>query len=157
MKPAPRYEWDSPEARAAQVFGESAAAGWVLGGAAGFATVVVAGTIHADADPFVVVWYGLFFAAPFASGIGLVVGMLAGGAAHALVRHGERRLGAQRVARLFPAVGLLITLPLAALIGSVGGAGWCAAVVSIVAVLTLTGALVIARRYLRRIGAPAVH
>src|SRR5438045_3923771 len=131
MKTAPRYEWDSPKARAAQVFGESAAAGWVLGGAAGFLAAVVAGTIAGDANQFVVVGYALFFVASLASGIGLVVGMLAGVAAHALVRHGERRLGARRVARLFPAVGLAITLPLAALIGSVGGAGWCATVVSI--------------------------
>jgi hypothetical protein len=157
MRTAPRHEWDSPQARAAQVFGESAAAGWVLGAVAGLLAVVVAGTIEGDVNTFVVVWYGLFFVAPFASGIGLVVGMLAGAAGHALVRHGERRLGARLVARLFPAVGLVVTVPLAALVGSAGDAGWCALVVSVVAVLTIGGAVVIGRRYLGRAEGTRVH
>ncbi len=151
------HDWNTRATRAASVFGESAAAGYVLGGATAFLSVVIAGVAVGGGERWGGVLVYAFFGAGIGGGIGLVVGMLVGVALYLVVRIGEPRCGVRAVAGAFPVVALGMTLPVAVLVGSVAGVAWLVSVVTLDAVLTLVGAKLIARHYLRRCEPAHVH
>ena len=142
--------------RATAVFGESTACGYVLGLVAGFAVVLIGGLVERGGDFVIVVLYSPVYAG-IGGGFGLVLGLLGGFVLYVLVRLAEPRFGARTVARLMPVVGLCMTIPLTIAIGLWSRTSWIVIVPAVVSALTLGGTLVIARRYLRRIEAPAVH
>jgi len=141
--------------RAAEVFGESAACGYVTGLAAGFAVVVIGGLIERGGDVIVVLYAPVY--AGIGGGFGLVLGLLGGIVLYALVRLAEPRFGARAVARLIPVVGLCMTIPLAIAVGLWSHTSWIAIVPAVVGALTLAGTLVIAHRYLRKAEGTRVH
>jgi hypothetical protein len=157
MTQATAYDLDTPAFRAGAMLGEAAACGFVLGGAAAFAAAFVAGAIAGAANLLVVLAAYGWLCAGLGSGVGCSIGLLVGVALYPLVRCGEPRLGTRGVARLVPAVALGITMPIAFAVGSLGNAAWFFGLAAIIALLTLLGAHVIARRYLRRAEVAHLH
>jgi len=141
--------------RAAQVFGESAACGYSLGFGSAFLITFVLVAVDAHGGVAAIIYP--FLAGAFGGTLGLTVGLLAGAAGALYVRAVEPGLGARVVAWFLPAVGLLVTLPIAWLFARPGNAGWRVLVLSIAVVLTLIGSAIVASRYLRRAEWASVH
>jgi hypothetical protein len=149
-------DWNTTTSRAATVFGETVGAGYLLGALAGIGVFTVAALLEGGAGVAIIV-SSSFWAAGLGGVVGLIVGFGAGLALLLLVRCGEARIGPRRVSRLIPVVALSITLPIAVLVGLIGGVLWVLAVVDVVATLTLVGACTIAHRYVRRAEGAHLH
>ena len=158
---APSPERDRRGALAAAVWVESVAVGSILGAAGAVATIAI-GIAAAGTEPLGIVGALVvaYLAAIVGCGFGFIVGTLVGLELALLVTFGHRRLGARVVATLMPLAAMTITQPLAFLWARYYFTGSPLAILAIAvldALLTLPGALWIAKRYRRRAAGGRVH
>jgi hypothetical protein len=148
--------WNTTGTRAATVFGEALACGYLLGGLGGFVVAQLIGIDVAGINLGYATIAGIY-GFGIGAAVGLLIGFLVGAVLGLFVIATERRFGNAAVARAFPVVGLSITLPLAALFGMVGGTLWMLAIVVLDASFTYAGAHLLAVRYLRRSEVAHLH